>query len=329
MTPSAAAVDAASAVQDLASFPGLVKAGLSFTAVLPAQAGGFDGYGINLTAGAQHDISEVAETTRSQLQDATLLAYSPTTLIPPQHCMYIAASEAANLAAIESAVRKQDLLTFSGETAATANIKVMAASFTAPDGRQATFYRIADTLLQIRKTKWLGLVQQNGVYGRVEPADILLLRTDFEVVVVAGYAFFWKKATFERAFGFLEQLRAESLSTFNAVTANMRIEGMDELRRACTSQPQMMAKMSSIKRSMDTDPEYAAAMTMPKLVDYVETHPHVDVAIVGSGAARKFVFDPTPARRFQLLKLLDDDFLYSMLTKRDYEAGSKQQTATE
>lgn len=180
-----------------------------------------------------------------------------------------------------------------------------------------------------RKNKLLGLVQQNGVYGRVEPTDMLLMRTDFEVVVVAGYAFFWKKATFERAFGFLDQLNAESFATFNSVTTSLKIDGIDELRKACTSQPQMMAKMSSIKRSMDADPEYAAAMTMPKLVKYVKEHPHVDIAIVGSGRDRRFVFDPSPARRFQLLKLLDDDFLHSVLTKRDCEAGSKQQTATE
>ena len=65
--------------------------------------------------------------------------------------------------------------------------------------RQATFYRIADTLLPVRKAKWLGLVQQNGVHGRVDPADILLMRTEFEVVVVAGFAFFWKKANHRRS----------------------------------------------------------------------------------------------------------------------------------
>lgn len=329
MTTPGVAVDAASAVQVLASFPSLTEAGLSFTAVLPAPMGGFDAFGINLTTAAQQDISQIAETTRSQLQDATLLPYGPATLIPPQHCMHIAASDAANLTTIETAVRKQDILAFTGAAAATASIKMLAASFTTADGRQASFYRIADTLLQVRKNKLLGLVQQNGIYGRVEPTDILLMRTDFEVVVVAGHAFFWKKATFERAFGFLDQLKAESLATFNSVTASLKIDGIDDLRKACTSQPQMMAKMSSIKRSMDTDPEYAAAMTMPKLVHYVKKHPHIDIAIAGGDDDRRFVFDPTPAKRFQLLKLLDDDFLHSVLTKRDYEAGSKQQTATE
>lgn len=88
----------------------------------------------------------------------------------------------------------------------------------------------------------LGLVQDGDVFGRLEPGDVLLLRPEFEVVVIGGYAFFAKKATFERAFGFLEELRAESPTTFNAVTNNLRVAGMDKLRAACTSQPQMMAK---------------------------------------------------------------------------------------
>ena len=65
--------------------------------------------------------------------------------------MYIATSESLNLASIDCAVRKHGLLTFTGRAVATANIKVMGAGFTATDGRHATFYRSADTLLQIRK----------------------------------------------------------------------------------------------------------------------------------------------------------------------------------
>ncbi|ORM38085.1 hypothetical protein BFL43_01440 [Williamsia sp. 1135] len=77
---------------------------------------------------------------------------------------------------------------------------------------------------------------------------------------------------------------------------------------------------------MDDDPAYAAAMTMPKLVAYVHAHPHIDIDVVGAGEDCRLVFDPSPARRFQILKLLDDDFLRSVLTEREYEAGSKVQT---
>jgi hypothetical protein len=85
----------------------------------------------------------------------------------------------------------------------------------------------------------------------------------------------------------------------------------------------MMAKMASIRRSMDEDPSYAAAMTMPKLLAYVEANPVVDIEIEGTGANRSLVFNPSTATRFQIVKLLDDDYLRSVLTDRDYEAGSK------
>lgn len=203
---------------------------------------------------------------------------------------------------------------------------MVAARFNGPQLPSVTFYRIADSLLQLKKTV-IGLVRVGGTYGKLEPADVLLLRPEFDVVVIDGFAFFTKKPTFERAFGFLEQLQKQSLETFTTVTSKLSIDGMDKLREACTTQPQMMAKMASIKRSMDDDPDYADAMTMDKLIAYIEKHPHVQIEITGAGADRRLVFDPQPTRRWQIVKLLDDDFLRSVLTEREYEAGSKTQAS--
>ena len=314
------------AVALLARLPRLETVGLSFTAVGMRDAGLPEAYDIKLTAGAQRDISEVAEATLKQLIDASLIAYGPVALIPRQHWMHVAEAEAATLTTVEAAVKKQDLLPFRAKRDDAGAVKMLAARFTTSEGIGVTFYRIADPLLQAKRSKVFGWLQESEVYGRLEPADVLLLRNDFEVVVIAGYAFFNKKATFERAFGFLDQLRSESGKTFTAVTQSLRIKGLAELQQACTSQLQMMAKMSSIKRSMDADPDYAKAMTMKNLIAYIESHPHVDIEIEGEGEGRSLVFDPSPARRFQILKLLDDDFLRSVLTQRDYEAGSKQRT---
>lgn len=328
MSSPSTATTAAQAVATLLSFPDLAQAGLSFTAVQSNGSGGYDGFEIKLTTSAQQAIASIAQTTRELLQNGTLIPYAPAVLVPPQHWMYVHQSDAATLAAIEAVVKKNDLLPFKASQQSAPLIKMLAARFTTSDNRGVTFYRIADTLLQFKKARFLALLQEGDVYDQLNPADILLLRTDFEVVVIEGFGFFTKKATFERAFGFLDKLRAESLTTFNSVTAGLKVEGLDELRAACTSQVQMMSKMSSIKRSMDSDSDYANAMTMPNLIRYIEKHPHVDIDIVGKGDERKLVFDPRPARRFQILKLLDDDFLYSILTKRDYESGSKQQATT-
>ncbi|MFZ5848880.1 MAG: Kiwa anti-phage protein KwaB-like domain-containing protein [Actinomycetota bacterium] len=314
------------AMRLLVAMPPLAELDMTFTAIGPDQDGATSGFRIKLTVDAKAAISELAQATRERLEDAALVRYGPAVLIPPQHWMHVNQLEVATLTAIEDVVRKQDLKPFDGKSDFASTIKMVAAQFVAAGHVPVTFYRVADSLLQLRKSRMLGLVQEGDVFDRLEPADVLLLRPEFEVVVVGGYAFFGKKATFERAFGFLEELRKESLTTFNAVTRNLRVVGMEALRAACTSQPQMMAKMASIRRSMEEDPGYAKAMTMPKLIAYIEKHPHVDIEIIGTGNGRELVFDPKPTRRFQIVKLLDDDFLRSVLTEREYEAGSKIQS---
>lgn len=323
LTPVRSADEAAA---KLAAMPPFSEMGIALMGIMPDQSGALAGYKIELTKGAQADLAKVAQDTREQLADATLLAYGPTVLIPSQHWMHVAQSEAATLSHIEAIVRQEDLLPFDAGDGA--KLRMVAVRFTTTDQMVVTLYRVADSMMQLKPATYLGFIRSGNLYGRLGPTDILLIRTDFDVIVIDGYAFFHRKATFEKAFGFLDKLKAESLSTFNTVTGQLNIEGLDALRAACTSQPQMMAKMSSIKRSMNQDPEYAKAMTMPKLIEYIEQHPHVDIEIVGAGDDRKLVFDPAPKRRFQILKLLDDDFLHSVLTARDYEAGSKVQSGT-
>lgn len=324
MTVQTVAASADRAIATLAALPPITDMGIALLGIMPDSTGALGGYTIDLTVDAQAEVAKIAQNTREVLADSALVPYGPAILIPPQHWMHVAQTDAATLDEIEVLVREGDLLPFGTDHGA--KLKMLAARFTTTDQQVVTFYRVADSMLQLQPAKVLGLIKSGHLYGRLEPADVLLLRTDFDVLVIDGYAFFRKKATFEQAFGFLDKLKAESLSTFSAVTSKLKIQGMDALQAACTSQPQMMAKMSSIKRSMDGDSAYAEAMTMPRLIKYIEDHPHVDVDIVGSGDDRQLVFDPVPKRRFQILKLLDDDFLHSVLTARDYEAGSKIQT---
>lgn len=323
MTSNQSPATATAATQALESLPPLAGLGISFTALGPDQAGVYRGHAINISSHAAADLAEIAEATRARVLASTLLGYGPAVLIPPSHVMHVEQQSAATLDEIQRCVDTADLDAFDPGAAYAKDIKMVAARFLSVDGGEVTFYRVADTLLQFKKSRLLSLVRVNGQYDRLDAADLLLMRPEFDVVVLLGQAFFFLKATFERAFGFLDQLRATSAATFDSVTKDLRIDGMQELRKACTSQPQMMAKMASIRRSMDEDPSYAAAMTMPRLLAYVAANPAVNIEISGTGDDRALVFNPAIATRFQLVKLLDDDYLHSVLTDRDYEAGSK------
>ena len=90
----------------------------------------------------------------------------------------------------------------------------------------------------------------------------------------------------------------------------------------------MMAKMASIKRSLDDDPRYAQAMQMDRLVPFVRSNPGLGITLSGPASAPEFVFDPSSRNRFKILNLLDDDYLRSVLTDREYEATSKTRRIT-
>jgi len=323
MTGAPTAPTAIQALEALEALPALATLGITFSVIAPDATGAHHAYSINLSVAAAAGLAEIAENTRTRVHKATPISYGPAVLIPPSHVMHVSQGSAAVLSAIQAAVNTADVDAFDPRAGYAKDVSMVAARLSTPEGNTATFYRVADTLLQFTKKKIYSLVRRDGQYDRLEPADLLLMRSEFDVVVIAGHAFFFLKPTFERAFGFLDELKRASAATFDSVTSRLRITGMDELRAACTSQPQMMAKMASIRRSMDEDPAYAAAMTMTKLLAYIQDHPAVNIEITGTGRNRSLVFSPTPATRFQIVKLLDDDYLRSVLTDRDYEAGSK------
>jgi hypothetical protein len=320
LLPGPTPEQAATALREL---PALDTLGMAFSVIAPSETGAPQAYLVNLSAAGAQGLAQIAERTRSRLNTSTLLSYGPAVLIPPSHCMHVPQHAAATLQAIQVVVDGANADAFDPKADHAKHATMVALRFSTASGQTATFYRVADTLLQFSKNKVYSLVRRDGQYDRLEPADLLLMRAEFDVIVILGHAFFFLKPTFERAFGFFEELRQASATTFDRVSARLRISGIDELRAACTSQPQMMAKMASIKRSLDEDPDYAAAMTMPNLLAYVEENPAVNIEIAGTGRGRSLVFNPSLATRFQILKLLDDDYLRSVLTHRTYEAASK------
>ena len=314
---------AARALATLRELGPLAGLGLRFGVLAPRDGDVVRAHSVPLGAEAGAELAAVAEATRERVMRATPLDYAPALLIPPGHCMRVAQTSAAVLTQVQAEVDGTDTEVFDAGADYAARASMLAARFTASSGLSATFYRVNESLLQFAKRKVLGLVLRDGRYERLEPTDVLLMRSEFDVVVVGGVAFFFAKTRFEQAFGFVEELRRSSAETFDQVTAGLRIKGLDALRAACTSQPAMMAKLASIRRSMDDDPSYAAAMTMPKLVRFVRAHPQLGIEVEGRGEGAELVFNPAAPTRFKILNLLDDDYLRSVLTERDYEANSK------
>lgn len=187
---------------------------------------------------------------------------------------------------------------------------------------QAVFYRALSPSSAIGFRGKLPIVRRGDRFDVVDDRTLVLDR-QIDAIVVGGFVFFDNRRRFQRIFGLLDELRKQAAQTFDQVTAGLRIENLDGLRQAATTQLQMLGKMASIAKKLETIPAYKQALTMERLVDFVKAHPYTEVLISGEGDEVRLVFQSDVKHRFKILKLLDDDYLMSQLTDLSYEANSK------
>jgi hypothetical protein len=174
-----------------------------------------------------------------------------------------------------------------------------------------------------RSRSKLGFFVRRGTIDVPDDGQVLLFNKDVAAVVVGDIAFFSNRASFQRLFGFLEELKEKAAETFAAITADLRIAGIEQMAVAVTSTTNMLGKMASIQNKVATIPQYRDSLTMPKLVAFIDDHPECEVEVIGEGDAAQLVFSQDYQHRFKILKLLDDDYLRSELTDLEYDANSK------
>jgi hypothetical protein len=79
----------------------------------------------------------------------------------------------------------------------------------------------------------------------------------------------------------------------------------------------MMSKLAQIARK-----PYLNRVTIQDIRRTIQEF-HLDVRIVQEDGEEKILFEQNPNKRWLILKLLDDDFLGSIMTNQKYEVTSK------
>jgi hypothetical protein len=283
-----------------------------------------DLYRLNLSSGLRDEFMRIDAENCREWGKYSLIQYLTSRALPDSHLMWVRTDNVAMLNTLDlDDDARSAAPAFAMDDATKANLKMtITTSATEADDFRATVFRITRNTARLARSKRLATVFRNGTFDRIDD-EVLLFNHEIDAVATEGFVFFSKKRPFERSFEFLEDLRAHAGETFEHATRQLRILGISELRSAATSDINMMAKMASIRRKLEENPAYAAAMTMPNLLRFIDSHPGVEVCLEGEGEDRRFVFQSSPATRYKILKLLDDDFLTSDLTRLDYEVDSK------
>ena len=176
--------------------------------------------------------------------------------------------------------------------------------------------RIASEKVELSKGSRLATVLRSGTFGKLTQRVFLFDRR-IDGAAAGGYFFIFNKGAFEKLFQYYEELRGNAEKTVDAVAKYIPISNIDEFKAACTTQVRFMDKLSSISRS-----PYLATITLADIKKVI-TDFGLSVPIVKDNGIEKIVFEKSPDKRWEILKLLDDDYLRSVMTKQKYAANSK------
>lgn len=186
-----------------------------------------------------------------------------------------------------------------------------------------TAYRLKGAGIATRRPRGIRVfLPREGVWERVDQ-EVLYYEPKFDALVFGGRVFVTAITTLQRALGSDSRARALAARTFQRATSHIVIEGAEALAEAVASDPVMVAKMAQLSRTLDAEPDYAEVLTTERLLLFLDANPQIRIATTGAGDDRRLVFEPSPQKRYLIVKALADDYLHSELSQRTYEVGSK------
>lgn len=153
-------------------------------------------------------------------------------------------------------------------------------------------------------------------YDRIK-RPVFLFDEHVDAVYLRGTVFILNKANFQRIFQFFDLVKEVARETLDTIGQAVPIAGFEELKEACEGHLQMLAKLKNI-----SEKPYLKDVTI-KDVKLVIRDYGLNLEVVREGGVEKVRFDPK--NKWELLRLFDDDYLESTLTRRRYQAAGKRE----
>lgn len=175
-------------------------------------------------------------------------------------------------------------------------------------------FRFYSPKKELSRSKTFGIALKNGQYDQVE--DSLFLFDDkFDCFACGDYLFIKNKDAFQKIFKFYEMLKDAAHETLDTIEEHIPIDDFDAFSAACDGHLQKLAKLKNIASK-----PYIKTLTIDDLKQVITTF-KLPIQTIGEGDDEKLQFNVKD--KWAILRLLDDDYLESVMTGNHYEVNSK------
>lgn len=182
---------------------------------------------------------------------------------------------------------------------------------------QAYFFRRFTSSAELKHKNKVAMVLKSGTLHTVQDR-IFLFDNEVDCVVYGDYVFVLRKADFRKMFEQMKAVFKKARTAAADLHAKLPISNFEDFQDACSSDSRLADKIIAI-RQRDYFDELSYSLVEPVMQEF-----DVDIPTKKGKAGKvELEFRTGPADRFRILRLCDDDYLRSTMTKRRYEVNSK------
>jgi hypothetical protein len=182
-------------------------------------------------------------------------------------------------------------------------------------GKRVLFFRKYNAQRELSRSKMFAALLSGEQYDRiVQPT--FLFDQDIDCFCRDNTMFIRRRHDFQTVFGYFEHIQRKASQCLSQIRQVLPITNFQEFEQSCGSHVQKMMKLANIAAS-----PYLQQVKMKDIRKVIKKFDLVGVKIVRHNGIEAIEFDPT--NRWVILKLLNDDYLGSVMTKSKYEVNSK------
>jgi hypothetical protein len=176
------------------------------------------------------------------------------------------------------------------------------------------FFRLCSPKMELRQSPKLALFFSKDQYDKFDES-LLVFDRGIDCVCCGDDMFIFNKGRFESIFQFFEMVKEAASETLETIKTTIPIHNFSELEEACLNHLQMLKKLKNIAAQ-----PYLNRITMSDIKKAIEEM-DLPLKVERHNGKEKLVFDSSD--KWAILRLLDDDYLQSIMTGEKYEVNSK------
>ena len=184
-------------------------------------------------------------------------------------------------------------------------------------GKVFKFFRLYSQKKELGRSPLFGAVFAGGHFDKVDK-PIFLFDKYIDCIETEDYIFIFNKDKFHKMFHFYELLEKNADVILKDIKTNIPIKNFDEFQKSCKGHFQKLLKLKNIANR-----PYFKNIKMAQLKIVIKKFDLPVEVAKNSGGEETLLFNPND--KWAILRLLDDDYLSSMLTGQQYEVTGKRQ----